>query len=74
MLVLSRKRGESIVVDGEITITVVENCRGRVQLGIDAPAHVTIHREEIHRRIHGALAPVGQSLDSTTAVTAAIGQ
>ena len=74
MLVLSRKRGESIVVDHEITITVVETSRGRVQLGIDAPAHVTIHREEIHRRIHGALAPVRPSLDSTAALAAVIGQ
>ena len=51
MLVLSRKHGQSIVVGGEITITVVAIGRGRVQLGVTAPFDTTVHREEIQRRI-----------------------
>jgi carbon storage regulator len=51
MLVLSRKQGQSIVVADNIVVNVVEIGRGRVQIGISAPAHMTIHREEIHQRI-----------------------
>jgi carbon storage regulator len=51
MLVLSRKHGQSIVVGGDITVTVVAIGRGRVQLGVTAPFDVTVHREEIQRRI-----------------------
>jgi carbon storage regulator len=51
MLVLSRKVGQTIVVNGDITVTVIEIGRGRVQLGICAPRETTIHREEVHRRI-----------------------
>ncbi len=51
MLVLSRKPGQALVIAGEITITVLEMGRGRVQLGISAPAELPIHRQEIHDRI-----------------------
>jgi len=64
MLVLSRKCGESIVLDGEITITVVDIGRSRVQLGIEAPSHVTIHRQEIYRRIQQTIASSELSIDS----------
>ena len=51
MLVLSRREGESIVIADEIVVHVVDIGRGRVQIGVTAPPHLTIHREEIHRRI-----------------------
>ena len=47
MLVLSRKRSESIVIDGSIVITVVEIRGDKVRLGIEAPREVPIHRQEI---------------------------
>jgi len=50
MLVLSRKRGEAIRIHDDIVVTVIQLGRGRVQLGIQAPAHVTVNREEIHLR------------------------
>lgn len=50
MLVLSRKRGEAIRIHDDIVVTVVQLGRGRVQLGIQAPADVTVNREEVHRR------------------------
>ncbi|MEZ5321037.1 MAG: carbon storage regulator CsrA [Microthrixaceae bacterium] len=54
MLVLSRKSGESIVINGNITVTVVEIRGDHVRLGIDAPREITIHREEIHAEMAGA--------------------
>ncbi len=47
MLVLSRKKNESIVIDENIIITVVEIRGDKVRLGIQAPREVPIHRQEI---------------------------
>jgi carbon storage regulator len=51
MLVLGRKRGESIVVGDDIIVTVLEVRGDRVKLGFTASAEVPIHRAEVHRRI-----------------------
>jgi len=51
MLVLSRKKGERIRINSEIELVVLETHRNNVRLGFLAPPEVTIHREEIHRRI-----------------------
>ncbi len=50
MLVLTRKVGEKLVIGNSIRISVVSIGPGRVKLGIEAPADVTIDREEIHER------------------------
>ena len=47
MLVLSRREGESIVLDGEITVTVLELHGNFVRLGVDAPDNVKILRDEL---------------------------
>ena len=47
MLVLSRKRNESIVINENISVTVVEIRGDKVRIGIDAPNDVSIHRLEI---------------------------
>jgi carbon storage regulator len=47
MLVLSRKVNEKIVIDGNIVVTVVKIDRNQVRLGIEAPEHVRVFREEI---------------------------
>jgi carbon storage regulator len=47
MLVLSRKVNEKIVIDGAIVVTVVKIEGGQVRLGIEAPAHVKVFRQEI---------------------------
>ena len=52
MLVLSRKLGESIILDGSIKVTVVAVDRNKVRIGIEAPPEVPVHREEIFRAIH----------------------
>ena len=53
MLVLSRKKNESIVIDNNITITVVEIRGDKVRLGIVAPKEVPVHRQEVYDLIHG---------------------
>jgi carbon storage regulator len=47
MLVLSRKLNEKIIVDGGIVITVVKIDGNHVRLGIEAPGHIPVYREEI---------------------------
>ena len=47
MLVLSRKLNEKIVIDGGIVVTVVKIDRNQVRLGIEAPGHIPVFREEI---------------------------
>ena len=51
MLVLSRKRGETIVIGNGIAVTVLAVDGDRVKLGVVAPAEVSVHREEVHQRI-----------------------
>lgn len=51
MLVLSRRSNESIVIAGEIVVTVLEIRGDQVRLGIDAPRSVTVHRQEVHAEI-----------------------
>ena len=51
MLVLSRKKNESIVIDDNIVITVVEVRGDKVRLGIQAPREVPVHRSEVYEAI-----------------------
>jgi carbon storage regulator len=51
MLVLSRKRGEQIVIGPNIELTVVDIRGNKVLLAVDAPREVTIHRQAVYRRI-----------------------
>ena len=55
MLVLSRKCNEQIVIGDDIIITVVAIKGGTVRLGIEAPPHVSVHREEVLRAIRQAM-------------------
>ena len=52
MLVLTRKVGEQLIIDGDIRVTVVSLGQGRVKIGIDAPEWVKVDRQEIHDRKH----------------------
>lgn len=52
MLVLSRKKNESIVINNDITVTVVEIRGDKVRLGIVAPKDVPVHRQEVFDAIH----------------------
>jgi len=48
MLVLTRRINESIVINDDITVLVVEIRGDRVRLGIEAPKDVTVHRKEVY--------------------------
>ncbi|MFD2922574.1 carbon storage regulator CsrA [Halobacillus naozhouensis] len=51
MLVLNRKAGESIRIGDEIELKIVSVEGGQVKLGIEAPKHVEIHRQEVYAAI-----------------------
>ena len=51
MLVLSRKKDESIVINNDITIVVVEIRGDKVRLGVEAPKEVPVHRREVYEAI-----------------------
>ena len=52
MLVLSRKKGERIVIGDNIVVTVIDLRKGGVRLGIEAPREVPVHRKELHDKIN----------------------
>lgn len=62
MLVLSRKKNESIVIRDDITIVVVEIRGDKVRLGVEAPSEVPVHRREVFDAIrrNEAAADTGQ--------------
>jgi carbon storage regulator len=51
MLILSRKSGESIVIDGRIHVKIVRVEGDVVKLGVQAPADVPVHRQEVYEEI-----------------------
>lgn len=70
MLVLTRKPGESLRIGDDVKITVVASSSGQVRIAIEAPAHVTVHREEVWQRVVAAnleAARVGTAVDEQLA-------
>ena len=65
MLVLSRKKNESIVIDNDITIVVVEIRGDKVRLGVEAPRDVPVHRREVYEAIMRAAAEEAGSAEAT---------
>lgn len=51
MLVLSRRLGETLIIGDDVKITVLGISGNQVRLGIAAPKNVSVHREEVYRRI-----------------------
>lgn len=51
MLILTRKVGESLLIGDNVSITVLSVRGNQVKIGVDAPKDVSVHREEIYRRI-----------------------
>ena len=54
MLVLTRKPGEKIIINGNIEVVVLEATKHNVRLGFEAPVDVQVYREEIYREIQSA--------------------
>ena len=51
MLILTRRVGETVMIGDDVTITVLGVKGNQVRVGINAPKHVAVHREEIYERI-----------------------
>ncbi len=64
MLILTRRVGESVMIGNEVTITVLSVKGNQARIGISAPRHIAVHREEIYERIkrkqRGAAAQSGE--------------
>lgn len=54
MLVLSRRLGEALILDNEIVFRIldIDECHGRISIGIEAPGSVAVHRQEVYNRIN----------------------
>jgi len=56
MLILSRRIGESLVIgDHEIMVTILSAKGNQVRVGVEAPKHIAVNREEIYKKIQDAL-------------------
>ena len=51
MLILTRKSGEAIIINGDVKVTVLSIEGNKISIGIDAPKEISVHREEIHNKI-----------------------
>jgi carbon storage regulator len=51
MLILTRRAGETLMIGNDVTVTVLGVKGNQVRIGINAPKHVAVHREEIFERI-----------------------
>ena len=51
MLILTRRVGETLIIGDNVRITVLGVRGQQVRIGVDAPKSVSVHREEIYRRI-----------------------
>ncbi len=51
MLILSRKTDQSIIIDGNIEIKIIDIDEGKVKLGISAPKDIEVHRREVYLQI-----------------------
>ncbi len=51
MLVFTRKKGESLVIGNEIEVAILNITGGSVKIGITAPRHISVHRQEVYEAI-----------------------
>lgn len=66
MLILTRKKNESVIIDGNIEVKIIELEDGRVKIGIEAPKEIEILRKELYdgmQEENKAAVNVGSKLD-----------
>ncbi len=51
MLILTRRTGEALIINDNVTVNILGVKGNQVRIGVDAPKEVPVHREEIHKRI-----------------------
>lgn len=51
MLILTRKKDESIIIDGNIEVKIIEIEDGKIKIGIEAPKNIEILRKELYEKI-----------------------
>lgn len=51
MLIFTRRLDESVIINDNIKITVIDICENRIKLGIEAPRDVPVHRTEVYNKI-----------------------
>jgi carbon storage regulator len=67
MLILSRRVGETIMIGDNVTVTVLGVQGNQIRIGINAPSDVSVHREEIYKRIEAEKAALASSDEETPA-------
>lgn len=65
MLILTRRIGETLMIGDDVTITVLGVKGNQVRIGVNAPKHVAVHREEIYQRIQKEKTGEGDPQDDT---------
>ena len=67
MLILTRRIGEAVVIGENITVTVMGVNGNQVRVGVDAPKHVEVHREEVYERVQAERATANtENINSNT--------
>jgi carbon storage regulator len=73
MLILTRRVGEAVVIDEEVTVTILGVKGNQVRIGVNAPKSVSVHREEIFERIKNERLTSGNSAHEADGDLVAVG-